>query len=99
MKKTLSILLVPFAALSLAACSFSVDSDDLETQISNELAELAGYAPEEIDCPDDLEAEVGATTQCVLTHEGVSLPVDVTVTSVEDRNVAFDIEVGEEPLN
>ena len=50
-----------------------------------------------MECPDDLDAQVGATLTCVLTHQGESYDVDVTVTAVEGDNVSFDIEVAGQP--
>ena len=92
------------AALTLTGCSFeasvggnSVDEADLEQQISDQLEEQVGQAPEEIDCPGDLDAEVDATIECKLNDNGESYPVSVTVTAVDEdtEQVRFDFEVGD----
>lgn len=98
MKKLLAVLVVPFAAVALTGCSVTVDSSELETQISDALTQQVGEAPDDVTCPEDLDGEVGATTQCQLTAGDTVLPVDVTVTSVEGNTVNFDIEVGETPI-
>lgn len=51
----------------------------------------------EVTCPDDLTAEVGATTRCTLTAGGTELGVDVEVTEVSGGDVSFDIQVDEQP--
>jgi len=52
-----------------------------------------------VSCPDDLEAEVGATTRCTLSvgDDGDEYGVTVTVTSVKGDTANFDVEVDEEP--
>ena len=75
----------------------TVDRDAVAAQISNQLAEQVGETPDSVECPDDLDAQVGATLTCVLTHQGESYDVDVTVTAVEGDNVSFDIEVAGQP--
>ncbi len=92
------------AALTLTGCSFessvggrSVDEADLEQRISEILEEEVGQAPEEIDCPGDLDAEVDATMECTLNDSGESYPVSVVVTGVDEdtEQVRFDVEVGD----
>ena len=94
------------AALTLTGCSFeasiggpSVDEADLEQQISDVLEEQVGQAPEEIDCPGDLDAEVDATMECTLNDSGESYPypVSVVVTGIDEdtEQVSFDVEVGD----
>ncbi|WP_068272516.1 DUF4333 domain-containing protein [Aldersonia kunmingensis] len=96
---------VALSAPVLAGCSAevsigndSVDKDKVAEQISTQLTEQVGTKPDSVECPENLDAKVGATLTCTLTHEGVSYDVDVTVTSVDDdKNVKFDIEVADQP--
>jgi hypothetical protein len=89
----------------LSGCSGEVsvgdktaDKDAVAEQISTQLTEEVGTKPDAVECPEDLEAKVGATLTCTLTHEGVSYDVTVTVTSVDqDDNVKFDIQVADQP--
>jgi Domain of unknown function (DUF4333) len=99
------------AALLVAGCGGS-DSDDggsdepegpetverseLESQVSSGLEEEIGQAPDAVDCPDELLAEVDATTRCTLTAGTDEVGLTVTVSSVEDGDVAFDIKVDDE---
>lgn len=88
----------------LAGCSASVsigndtvDADELASQVSDQLEQQVGRAPDSVDCPEDLDAEEGATTRCTLTDGGVEVGVDVEVTAVEDDTVSFDIQVDDAP--
>ncbi|HEY5854935.1 MAG TPA: DUF4333 domain-containing protein [Aldersonia sp.] len=73
------------------------DRNAVAEQISAVYAEQVGAAPDSVECPDDLAAEVGATLTCVLTHEGASFDVDVTVTEVTGDDVSFDIQFADQP--
>ena len=86
------------AGLALSGCgSGSVTTDELEKQISAQLGEQIGREPESVDCPEPLDAEVGATGRCTLTDSGATYGVDVEVTKVEGSTASFDIKVDEQP--
>lgn len=96
--KKLGIAVVLACALALTSCGMltpKVAKADVEQQISSQLAAQVGTTPEKIECPGDLEGTVGTTMTCVLTHQGQSLDVNVTVTAVEDNTVKFDIKVAD----
>jgi hypothetical protein len=87
----------------LSGCQMSVhriaDAETVERTATERLTEFAGRAPDEVECPDDLDLKVGATTRCTLTDGGTRLGVTVTVKSVaEDGNADLDIQVDDEPL-
>jgi len=82
-------------SLVLAGCSGAVDASDIETQISDQLETQIGEAPDSVDCPEDLPAKEGAEIRCELTLAEETLGVTVTVTSVQDNTVNFDIQVDE----
>jgi hypothetical protein len=91
------------AVATAAACSFSagtsvsVDKDDLANEISAQLKEQVGRAPESVECPDNLKGEVGATTRCTLNDSGETYGVDVNVTKVDGSDVKFDLKVDDKP--
>ncbi|PRX99886.1 uncharacterized protein DUF4333 [Allonocardiopsis opalescens] len=74
-----------------------MSADEVASQVSSELAAQVGYEPEEVTCPEDLPAEVGASIRCELTHEGTTLGVTVTASAVEGGQVDFDIQVDDQP--
>ncbi len=92
------------AISALAACSGSmiiggnvVEQEEVASQISAELAAQVGREPELVECPDDLDAEVGATLTCTLTDDGDVYDVRVEVTEVNGDDVLFDFEVEQQP--
>lgn len=74
-----------------------VAAADVEEQVTTQLTEQVGVAPEAVTCPEDLVGEQGATTTCTLESEGEEYDVAIEVTGVEGTNVNFSIEVASEP--
>ncbi len=96
--RTRSFAVAGVLAAALAACSTgTVAADDVASQVSDQLGKKVGRAPESVDCPEDLDAEVGATTECTLTDGDTQLGVTVEVTEVDGSNVSFDIQVDDQP--
>jgi hypothetical protein len=107
--KTQALIAGGFAALLLSACSASVSvgstsvpADEVERQAIEALAEgqgvpLADMPP--MACPSDLPGEVGASIVCILGDPAAGNTYDVTITveSVNGDDVAFDIQVADEP--
>lgn len=92
--------LLALACVAAAGCSVNIGSTtptvkeaDLERSVAQTLAEQVGQQPDGVDCPDDLEGEVGAVLECTLTADGVTHNLTVTVTSVEGDTVNYDVEV------
>ena len=98
-RRMLAVILAGLA-LSAAACGAgAIEEADVEASVAEQLAEETGQAEPNIDCPGDLDAEVGATMECDLTVDGddAVYPVTVEVTSVEDGTANYSVEVGEAP--
>ena len=93
----LRVLVILVTVTSLAACGTKrVEEAELEEQVKSSLTQQIGQAPKAIDCPGDLDAEVGATQKCVLTADDNStVDVNVKVTSVQDDKALFDIQVAD----
>ena len=84
------------ALLLLSACGASVVAEkDLEKGVSDQLTESVGQAPDDIDCPGDLDAEVGKTMRCTLTAGPDELGLTITVTKVDGSEIDYDVEVDE----
>lgn len=84
--------------VGLTACGgSSVSTTDLETEISDQLEAQVGRAPDSVDCPDSLPAEVGAEIRCTLTADGETYGLTVTATNVDGSDVLFDIVVDDAP--
>jgi hypothetical protein len=83
------------AALALGACgTTTLDTDELEAELVEQLGESAGVQPREVRCPEDIEAEEGKRFQCTLVApNGDEARVDVRLT--DDRG-GFDAVVPEQ---
>lgn len=97
---------VLLAGVALSGCSVrfwggsgsTVEPGELERQVSSSLAAQVGQTPADMDCPDPLEREVGASTRCTLTaQDGTQFGVTVTVNKVDGDNVSFDAQVDHAP--
>ncbi|NLT30456.1 MAG: DUF4333 domain-containing protein [Propionibacterium sp.] len=92
MRKFVAPVLAVIVALGLAGCQASVSAGDVEEQIKQQLAAYPELAPDEVECPESLPAEVGAEMTCTATKDGQETQYKVVVTSVEDNTVNFSIE-------
>jgi uncharacterized protein DUF4333 len=63
-----------------AACGRTLDTQGLEDQIADLLAQRGGPAVESIDCPEDVKVEQGATFECTATGQDATWTIEVTQT-------------------
>lgn len=68
----------------------------LEDEISTQLEQQVGQAPDDISCPDDLIGTIGETMRCTLSAGADELGVAVEVTGVDGTDVNFSIEVDDQ---
>jgi hypothetical protein len=82
----------PVLGFGLAACSSSIEQDELEQQVSTTIESQFGVAAD-VTCPGGLDAEVDASTGCTATDPdtGEKISLQITVTSVEGDTANFDI--------
>ncbi len=104
---TAGIVRRPLVALAVAvvivACSSAggaVAREEVEQEAAAQLAAEVDQPEPDISCPEDLEAEVGATMDCELSVEGDDevFPVRIEVTAVDGDDVQFDAVVGDAPI-
>ncbi|AEF40392.1 DUF4333 domain-containing protein [Hoyosella subflava] len=83
-------------ALLVAGCSSSVSTSDLEAEISAGIEEQTGEAPASLECPDSLDAEVGATVSCTFVDSlDTEYRVEARAAEVDGNDVDFEWEVAE----
>ncbi|WP_162891393.1 DUF4333 domain-containing protein [Aeromicrobium sp. A1-2] len=78
------------ALLAGAACSASgtiggskgISGSALAEDISERITTISDAKPESVDCPDGLDAEVGATATCEMVQEGVRVTLAIEATKV-----------------
>lgn len=98
-----TVILAIGATVTAAGCSFSaggksIDKSEVEKQVSTQLAANVGQQPKSVTCPGDLKAKVGTTMRChLLTPQGMSYGLKVTVTSVQGSDAHFSIKVDDRP--
>lgn len=94
-------LAVAGGGLLLTGCggSPSVSTDDLERRISSQIEETVGSAPDGVSCDEPLDAEVDATTTCVLTVGEEKYEVEATVSTVDGSEVELDLDVADAPMD
>ena len=82
-----TLVIVAAPLLALTGCSFtqSIDQSEVETQIADSLEAQVGQHPDSVECPGDLDGEVGATMRCTLTAGDTKFGVGVEVTNVEGK--------------
>lgn len=96
--RSLAAIGLTVAALGLTGCTKSVSSADLERTVSEGIAKASGSKVEKLECPDKLEAKVGANVRCTLTDKGKKYGVTVTVTSVENDTAKYDFKVDDQEM-
>ncbi len=105
MKKVGGIQLAGIALIFLfaAACTASIgevgiSGESLSNEISTELTEVVGFAPDQVDCPSDLGAEAGESVRCNLSAGGEKYGITVTSTGLSsDGEVKFDFKIDSSP--
>jgi hypothetical protein len=78
----------------LAACSATVPESGVEDRTREILSEMYDDVGE-VACDEDLEAEVGATMECMATIDGVDRGLTLEVTEVEDDTAEWKVDVAE----
>ncbi|WP_323792096.1 DUF4333 domain-containing protein [Nocardioides sp.] len=85
--RTRSAVAASLAALAvlMSGCAVTVAQSDLEAEVGRE----DGVAS--VSCDGDLEGEVGATQDCLVTFDDdTTVEITVTVTEVDGSDVIFD---------
>ena len=91
------LILVPALVLSMTGCGTSaVAADDVATEAERVLAERMGEV--QVDCPDDLAAEVEKMITCtvIVVDSDETLDMTATVTTVEGDDVSMEFEFPDE---
>ena len=79
------------AAIATTGCRTTIDTENLEEQIAQGLKAQTGVTAESVNCPEDVEAEAGATFECTAEAEGGGMAT-ITVTQVDDKgNVRWEL--------
>jgi hypothetical protein len=80
------VALLAVLAVAIAGCGNTLDTSDLESELTDQLAADAGVDADDVTvaCPEDIEAEEGREFECTLTApNGDEVTVEVTLTNDE----------------
>jgi hypothetical protein len=90
----------------LAGCSVSVQTGDptvakenLEQGVADALQKSVGKRPDSVECPGSVKAEAGQTARCVLTAGSVRYGLTATITSYDNGNAHYQVQVDNQPMN
>jgi serine/threonine-protein kinase len=86
-----SALALILAAVVLVGVWMSATPSISAITVSTQIAQQTGLRPDQVSCPADLPAEVGASILCQANAGGPSQGLRATVTSLADGQVRFDI--------
>ncbi|QFU88388.1 DUF4333 domain-containing protein [Amycolatopsis sp. YIM 10] len=102
---TVAFVAAACAALALTGCSASVNTGEptiakatLEQGVTDALHKSVGQRPDSVECPDSVKAEAGQSTRCVLTASSVRYGLTATVTSVDNGNARYQVQVDNKPM-
>ncbi len=92
-------------SVSAEAGALVVDKGQLSSDVQAQLTQKLGKPVPTVNCPDDLDPDVGATTTCTMTDPTGIYDVTVTVTTVDWTgfgnfgvgNAQFDVKVADKP--
>ena len=88
-----SVIALAAFALFLAACGEkTIKADAAEETVSGLIADQTGFEADDMKCPDDVKAEVGATFECTFTGPEGPYVADVEVTEVDGEDATFQID-------
>lgn len=98
MKTPLALAAGSLLALSAGAgiASASVSAADLQQMISSQLSSQAGSGPATVNCPGDLDTDIGASITCAVTMGGETRGVTITVASIENGQVGLSMALAEQ---
>lgn len=81
----------PVTSTTTDTAGATVSASEIETEATEAFTNKPDGAT--LDCPDDIEAKVGATTTCTWTlSDGTTLGMTATVKSITGTTVNFDFE-------
>ncbi len=81
--------------LGAAACGEdekTVDADGAAESITGFVERETGFKPTDVECPEDVEAEVAATFECTFTGPEGPYEAAVEITEIDGDDANFSVE-------
>ncbi|MCW1959023.1 MAG: DUF4333 domain-containing protein [Mycobacterium sp.] len=95
MRKSLVIVTGSLLALGASAgiAAASMSGAEVQEMISSQLAAQTGTPPAAVDCPGELETDIGSSITCALTIGDETRGVTVTVVSFDNGQLNFSMKL------
>jgi hypothetical protein len=85
------VVAAALVAVAAVACTKELDTDDLESRLSDQVRQQIGTEVTSVDCPSDIKVEAGGTFECDATERsGATFTIRVVQTD-DDGHVTWDI--------
>ena len=79
--------------LGLAACGDkTVNADAAATTIRDFVEQETGFRADDVECPDDVKADVGETFECTFTGPEGPYEASVEITEIDGDDARFQID-------
>ncbi|HET9310320.1 MAG TPA: DUF4333 domain-containing protein [Actinomycetota bacterium] len=89
--RSIRLAAVAVLAVAAAACTKTLDTDGLETELQRQIQQQTGGTISSVNCPADVEVETGGTFDCTAEEEsGATLTIRVTQ-SDDQGNVEWNV--------
>jgi hypothetical protein len=82
--RSVRLVAVAFLAIAAAACTKTLDTDGLESELQSQIEAETQSPITSVDCPEDVEVETGRSFDCKAEQEG-GATLTIRVTQQDDQ--------------
>jgi hypothetical protein len=86
------LAIVSLAAVLTACGKTTVKAESAEDSVVEVVSKQTGFTPDDVSCPDDVEAKEGNTFDCSFTGPDGPYTANVEIRQVDGEDVLFHIE-------
>ncbi len=82
---------IALVGLQLAACGSTIKPDGAAQAVVDLVSEKTDFKPEDVKCPEGIDAKVGVTFDCNFTGPDGDYVAHMKIEKIEGEQVLFDI--------
>lgn len=83
---------IALVGLQLTACGSTIQPEGAGQAVTDLVSEKTDFTPEDVKCPDGVEAKVGGTFDCTFTGPDGDYVAHMKIEKIEGEQVLFDIK-------
>ena len=83
---------IALVGLQLTACGSTIKPEGAGQAVTDLVSEKTDFTPEDVKCPDGVEAKVGGTFDCTFTGPDGDYVAHMKIEKIEGEQVLFDIK-------